>query len=150
MSTSIFRMASNHSTGTAHPHLETSRPTTVPIEVYIVSYDAKEWRGTVSLLDGRQPPDADWGSLGAYQSPSLAQDTGIEWALKQLQDRLQRHNPPLEKEEDRDAAFDQWDKSESTQGDSWSYTISKGNERLLTKVQKMTLYDRHRHRSTND
>ena len=104
----------------------------------------------VSLLDGRQPPDEDWGSLGAYQSQSLAQDVGIEWALKQLQDRLERHNPPLETEEDRDAAFDEWEKSESTQGDSWSYTISKGNERLLTMVQKITLYDRHRSRSTND
>ena len=104
----------------------------------------------MSLLDSRQPPDEDWGSLGAYQSLLLAQDVGIEWTLKQLQDRLERHDPPLETEEDRDAAFDEWEKSESTQGDSWSYTISKGNERLLTKAQKMTLYDRHRSKSTNE
>ena len=143
-------MASNYPTATATPQSETSRSTIVPVEVYIVSYDAEEWSGMVSLLDGRQPPDEDWGSLGAYESPSLAQDVGIEWALKQLQDRLEHHNPPLETEEDRDAAFDEWEKSESTQGDFWSYTISKGNERLLTKVQKITLYDRHRSRSTND
>ena len=98
----------------------------------------------VSLLDGGQPPDKDWGSLGSYESPSFAQDVGIEWALKQLQDRLQRHNPPFQNEKDRDAAFDEWEKSESTDGDCWLYTICKGDERLLTQVKKITLYDRFR------
>ena len=104
----------------------------------------------MSLLDGRQPPDDEEGSLGAFDSRSLAQDTAIEWALEQLQDRLQRHRPPGENEEARDAAFDEWEKSESTLDDCWTYTICKGNERLSVQVHKLTLYDRFRLVSKKD
>ena len=95
----------------------------------------------MSLRDGRRPPDDEGGSLGAYDSRSLAQDTAIEWALEQLQDRLRRHSPPGETMEAREAAFDEWDKSESTHDNRWSYTICKGNERLSVEVHKLTLYD---------
>lgn len=99
----------------------------------------------ITLLDGTEPPDDDWGTLGAYQSATLAQDTAIEWALKQLQDRLEHQDPPLDTEADRDAAFDEWEKSESRPyDDCWLYTISKGDKTLFTQVQKITLYDRDR------
>ena len=99
----------------------------------------------VHLLDGTRPPNEEWASLGAYRSQLLAKDVAIEWALKQLQDRLERHNPPFGTEEARDAAFDDWEKSESTPGDDcWLYTISKGDKTLFTQVQSFTLYDRHR------
>ena len=143
-------MTSSNPAGIATPQSETSRPEIVPIEIYIVSYNAEEWSEGVSLLDGRKPLDRDWGSLGSYRSSSQAQDVGIEWALKQLQDRLQSHSQPDETEEERDAAFDEWEKTECTQGDSWSYTVSKDNERLLTKVHKITLYDAHRSKSTDE
>ena len=77
----------------------------------------------------------------------MAQDIGIEWALKQLQDRLNRYSPPLETEKDRDDAFDEWAKSESKEGETWCYVISKGDDRLVIKVQEIVLYDPYRSRS---
>lgn len=132
-------MASNSPTVSVTGQPGTSGSATDPIVAYIVLYRAEEWSERVSLLDGSPPQDDDWGSLGGYRSLSLAQDVGIEWALKQLQDRLERQYPPLETEEDRDIAFDGWDKSESTEGDCWLYTISKGKETLFTQVQRICL-----------
>ena len=137
-------MASNHSSAIPTIDIETPRASNGPIKVYIVSYNAAEWGDRVRLLDGTLPPDDDWASLGGYRSLSLAKDIAIEWALKQLQDRLERHNPPFETERARDAAFDEWEKSESTEDDVWLYTISKGDKTLFTQVQTFTLYDRHR------
>lgn len=98
----------------------------------------------MTLLDGSRPLEDAWGSLNACQSLSMAQDVGIEWALKQLQDHLSRYSPPLETEKDRDDAFDEWAKSESKEGETWCYTVSKGDDRLVVKVQEIVLYDPYR------
>lgn len=89
----------------------------------------------MKLLDGSRPRDERHGNLALYRSFSLVQAAGIEWALKQLQDRLDRYSPPLETEEDRDAAFDDWSKHVSEMGTFWSYTISKGNETLVVSAE---------------
>ena len=135
-------MASNHSFFVPGLEIKGSRPTTGPLEFYIVTYDPSEWGRRISLLDGTHPPNDDWGTLGAYFSATLAQDTAIEWALKQLQDRLEHQDPPLDTEKARDAAFDEWGKSESRPHEGcWLYTISKGDKSLFTQVEKYTLDD---------
>ena len=112
------------------------------MEFYIITYNASEWGHMISLLDGTQPPDDDWGTLGAYFSATLAEDTAIEWALKQLVDRLEHQDPPLDTEEEIDAAFDEWERSESRPCDScWMYTVSKGDKTLFTQVEKHILCD---------
>ena len=140
-------MASNTQAATATSQSETSPSTTAPIHVYIVSYNAQEWSDRVTLLDGSRPLEDAWGSLNACQSLPMAQDVGIEWALKQLQDHLNRYSPPLETEKDRDDAFDEWAKSESKEGETWCYVVSKGDDRLVVKVQEIVLYDPYRSES---
>ena len=121
-----------------------------PVVVYILTFNSEKWSSKVSCLDGSQPPDDDRGDLGSYSSLSLAQDVGTEWALKQLVDRLERQSPALDTEEEKDDAFDEWERSESTRGDCWFYTIKKGEETLYTQVRKICLYERFRRRSTTD
>ena len=104
----------------------------------------------MKLLDGSKPRDKYSGSVNTYRSQSEAQDAGIEWALNQFQNRLDRYDPPLETEEDRDAAFEDWPKTESEQGDVWMYTISKGDETLVVKVEKFLVYGSYASRSDDD
>lgn len=95
----------------------------------------------MTLADGTKPKDEVHGTLASYrslshaQALSNAQDAAIEWGLQQLQRRLSTHDPPLETEKDRDAAFDKWAQSKSRQGDNWSYTISKDDEVLIVKAE---------------
>ena len=65
-----------------------------------------------------------------------AQDAGIEWALKKLKDHIRTYDPPLNTKEEVDAEFDKWQKSSSEQGNTWSYTVSKGDAMLTVSVWK--------------
>ena len=94
----------------------------------------------MTLLDGSEPRDEQYGALNVYRSLSNARDAGTEWALKQLQHRLGRYHPPLRSNKDRDVAFDDWPKSESEQDEFWSYTISKDDETLVVKAEKFVAY----------
>ena len=99
---------------------------------YLLSYDAKDWSNEITLLDGSKPLDRHYGLLSLpYPTIDRAQGAGIEWALKQLKDRLRTYDPALNTEEEVDAEFDAWHKSSSEQGDTWSYTVSKGDETLV-------------------
>lgn len=132
----LARMASNSEASTATPQTETSKSASALSLIYVLTYDAKDWSNGVALQDGSRPGDAPHGRLAEYQSFEFAQAAGTEWAFKQLQDRLDRYSPPLETERDRDAAFDDWSKYESQRVLSWSYTISKDNEKLVVKADE--------------
>ncbi|KAL9136401.1 MAG: hypothetical protein Q9175_002387 [Cornicularia normoerica] len=152
-SISIARMTTNNRASTASPQVAESKFASAPLTIYILSYNAKDWGNGVALLDGSKPRDEFYGTLDPpYRSLSVAQDAGIEWALKQLQDRLDRYDPPLESEKDRDAEFDAWPKSESEPGDNdiWSYTISKGNETLVVRAEKFVVYGSYASESDDD
>ena len=108
-----------------------------PFTAYLLSYDAKNWSNEITLLDGSKPIDRHYEILSPpYPTIDGAQDAGIEWALKQLKDHLWTYDPPLDTEEEFDAEFDAWQKSSSEQGDTWSYTVSKGDETLVVTVAK--------------
>lgn len=89
----------------------------------------------MAFLEGSKPRGEYLGVLHMYRSLSEVQDRGIEWALKQSQDRLDRNDPPLATEKDRDAAFD-WPKSKPEQDDVWSYMISNGSEILVVSAEE--------------
>ena len=138
------RMASSDQTASAIPQSETSRSGATPIDIHVVNFHAEDWSHGLTLLDGRASISDDWGTLCAYSTPFMARVGAIEWALKQLEDHLSTHRPPLENERDRDAAFDEWEKWEPEDvedGNGWWYMISKGDERLQVKVEKIVLYD---------
>ena len=121
--------------------LKASTFASAPPTAYLLSYDAKDWSNEITLLDGSKPVDRLYGDLlQSYPTIDGAQDAGIEWALKQLKDRLWTYDPPLNTEEEFDAEFDAWQKSSSEQSDTWSYTVSKGNESLVVTVAKWVDY----------
>lgn len=104
----------------------------------------------MTIADGSEPADEYYGTLDAYLSLSKAQDAGIDWALEQFRDRLDRYDPPLATKEDRDAASEDWRKLESEQGDVWSYTISKDDVTLIVRAERYVAYGSHIPRFDDD
>ena len=136
-------MTSNNQISLRTPPPETNESASPPstVYIYVVSYNAKDWKNGVTHLDGTKPSNEFYGTVASYrslskvQALSKAQNGGLEWGLKQLQDRLDKHDPPLASEKDRDAAFDKWTKSESKERDVWSLRIGKGDETLVVKAE---------------
>ena len=130
-------MASKKQISIAPPPLGLRALPTAPLSVpfALLSYDARDWSNEITLLDGSKPGIRHYGILTSdYPTIEGAQYAGIEWALKQLKDRLWTYDPPLNNEEEFDAEFNAWQKSSSEQGDTWSYTVSKGDETLVVIV----------------
>lgn len=130
-------MVSNDQASTASSPQKASTSASAPLTAYFLSYDAKDWSNGITLLDGSKPVDPHCGNLSLpYRTLDGAQDAGMEWTLKQLQDHLRTYDPPLDTEKKVDAEFDAWRKTSSEQGDTWSYAVSKGDETLVVTVAK--------------
>ena len=132
-------MASDNRAPTEIPQTPRSTSTRGPTEVHIVTYSALNWTYAVTI-DGSEAEVGAQGFLKACSSQSTARDSGKEWADKQLQHRLDTYGPPLKKtKKDRDAAFEDWSRSECEIDSVWVYTIRKDNEALVVQAQLMTL-----------
>lgn len=103
----------------------------------------------MSLLDGRPPINEHQGTLGAYPTQSIAEDVAVEWALTQVQNHI-RKDTSLKTEEDRDAAFQEWERSESIQDNYWWCMLSKGAESLLVKAERVVLFDPYHNSGSSD
>ena len=105
---------------------------------YNLTYSAQNWSNEITLPDGRKTLDVCYGNLLPPSCPTMneAQDAGIEWALKKLKDHIRTYDPPLNTKEEVDAEFGVWQKSSSEQGNTWSYTVSKGDAMLIVTVRK--------------
>ena len=134
-------MASNSKAATAAPQKKPSKPAPIKIDIYVISYNARDWSNEVTLSSGREARHVSWGSLDAYDSPSKAQHMGVRWAMQELQNLCERYNIPLSTDEDKHVALKDWQRSESTKGDLWRYSLSNGTERLLVQVDKNVLHD---------
>ena len=134
-------MASNSQAATAAPQKKPSKSAPISVDIYVISYNAKDWSNEVTLSRGREARHVNWGSLDAYDSPSKAQHMGKRWAMNELQNLCKRYDIPLSTEKDRHVALKDWQRSEATKGDLWRYTLSKGNERLLVQVDKNVLHE---------
>ena len=144
-------MASNIQASTASAPKEASTFASAPLTAYLLSYDARDWSNGITLLDDSKPVDPHCGILSLpYETLDGAQDVGMEWTLKQLQDHLRKYDPPLFTVEEIDAEFDTWRKSSSEQGDIWSYTVSKGDETLVITVAKLVVDGPYASDSTED
>lgn len=131
-------MASNDQSGIASSPTSSSSSGEIPI--FVLSYNAQNWSNGITLLDNSEPRNANWGTLAVVSTLLDAQDLGIDWIRKQLQDRLDKNNPPLETEKDRDAALQDWSKTVSKKHKIWSYMIGKGNEILILGIETYCLY----------
>lgn len=143
-------MASSDESASATPQLDTSKPTATPLSVHIVTFHAENWSHGVKLLDGRPPTNEHQGTLGAYPTHLKAEDVAVEWTLRQVRDHIRKDIPSLKTEEDREAEFDKWEGSESTQVNPWWYMVSKGAEGLQVKIEKAVLFDPFHHPGSSD
>ena len=65
---------------------------------------------------------------------------GTKWVQKQYTDYLNTYLPHGN-DKDREVAYQDWHKEWSEKEDTWSYTMKKGNQKLVVKTQVVFMYD---------